>query len=66
MLAKAADISLRSVQRIHVAHQHAPHRIRTLQTVERHKFADKLRDIVDLYVDPRPTQSSSPSMRGAR
>jgi transposase len=52
MLAKAADVSLRSVQRILEAHQLAPHRIRTFKLSNDARFADKLRDIVGLYVDP--------------
>ena len=56
MLAKAAGVSLRSVQRILEAHQLAPHRIRTFKLSNDAKFADKLRDIVGLYVDPRPRQ----------
>jgi transposase len=52
MLAKAAGISLRSVQRILEAHQLAPHRIRTFKLSKDPDFADKLRDIVGLYVDP--------------
>jgi transposase len=52
MLAKAADVSLRSVQRILEAHQLAPHRIRTFKLSNDPKFAQKLRDVVGLYVDP--------------
>src|SRR5215470_2809825 len=52
MLARVADVSLRSVQRILDAHQLAPHRIRTFKLSNDAKFADKLRDIVGLYVDP--------------
>ena len=52
MLAKAAGVSLRSVQRILEANQLAPHRIRTFKLSNGAKFADKLRDIVGLYVDP--------------
>lgn len=52
MLAKAAGVSLRSVQRILEAHQLAPHRIRTFKLSNDPKFADKLRDIVGLYVHP--------------
>jgi transposase len=52
MLAKAAGVSLRSVQRILDAHQLAPHRIRTFKLSKDLKFADKLKDIVGLYVDP--------------
>ncbi len=52
MLAKAAGVSLRSVQRILEAHQLAPHRIRTFKLSNDPKFADKLKDVVGLYVDP--------------
>lgn len=52
MLAKAAGISLRSVQRILEAHQLAPHRLCTFKLSKDPKFAEKLRDIVGLYVDP--------------
>ena len=52
MLAKAAGVSLRSVQRILEAHQLAPHRIRTFKLSNDPKFAEKLRDVVGLYVDP--------------
>ncbi|HEX2594316.1 MAG TPA: IS630 family transposase [Rhizomicrobium sp.] len=52
MLAKAAGVSLRSVQRILEAHQLAPHRIRTFKLSTDPKFAEKLKDVVGLYVDP--------------
>ena len=52
MLAKAAGVSLRSVQRILDAHQLAPHRIRTFKLSTDPKFAEKLKDVVGLYVDP--------------
>ena len=52
MLAKAAGVSLRSVQRILEAHQLAPHRIRTFKLSNDPEFAEKLKDIVGLYVDP--------------
>src|SRR5262245_53961519 len=52
MLAKAAGVSLRSVQRILEAHQLAPHCIRTFKLSNDPKFAEKLKDIVGLYVDP--------------
>src|ERR1700757_403693 len=51
-MAKAAGISLRSVQRIWQAHQLQPHRIRTFKRSRDPQFADKLVDIVGLYVDP--------------
>jgi len=52
MLAKAVGISLRSVQRILEAHQLVPHRIRTFKLSNDPRFADKLKNIVGLYVDP--------------
>ena len=52
MLAKAAGVSLRSVQRILEAHQLAPHRIRTFKLSNDPQFAEKLKDVVGLYVDP--------------
>ena len=52
MLAKAAGVSLRSVQRILAAHQITPHRIRTFKLSNDPKFAEKLKDVVGLYVDP--------------
>ena len=52
MLAKATGISLRSVQRILEEHQLAPHRIKTFKLSNDPKFAEKLRDVVGLYVDP--------------
>src|SRR4249920_2298068 len=52
MLAKAAGVSLRSVQRILEAHQLAPHRIRTFKLSNDPKFAEKLKEVVGLYVDP--------------
>ena len=51
-LAKAAGVSLRSVQRILEARQLAPHRIRTFKLSKDPEFVEKLRDIVGLYVDP--------------
>lgn len=52
MLAQAAGISLRSAQRILEAHQLAPHRIKMFKLPKDPKFADKLKDVVGLYVDP--------------
>ena len=51
-MAKAAEISLRSVQRIWAAHDLQPHRIRTFKRSNDPAFADKLQAIVGLYVDP--------------
>ena len=52
MMARAAGVSLRSVQRIWAAHKLQPHRMRTFKLSHDPEFADKLRDIVGLYVDP--------------
>lgn len=51
-LAEAVGVSLRSVQRILEAHQIAPHRLRTFKLSNDPEFAEKLRDVVGLYVDP--------------
>jgi hypothetical protein len=51
-LAKAAGVSLRSVQRILEAIQFAPHRIRTFKLSNDPKSAEKLKDVVSFYVDP--------------
>jgi transposase len=51
-MAKAAGISLRSVQRIWAAHGLQPHRIKAFKLSRDPEFAAKLRDIVGLYVDP--------------
>ena len=52
MLARAAGVSLGSVQRIVEAYQLAPHRIRTFRLSNDPTFTDKLTDVVGLYVDP--------------
>jgi hypothetical protein len=66
MMAKAAGISLRSVQRIWKAHWLAPHRVRTFKLSKDPQFVPKLRDVVGLYL-PRPrTRLSSRSTRRAR
>jgi len=51
-MAKATGISLSSVQRIWQAHHLQPHRVRTFKRSRDPRFADKLVDIVGLYVDP--------------
>jgi len=51
-MAKAAGISLRSVQRIWAAHGLAPHRIKRFKLSTDPQFAAKLTDVVGLYVDP--------------
>jgi len=52
MMARAAGVSLRSVQRIWAAHGLAPHRIRRFKLSRDPAFAAKLVDVVGLYLDP--------------
>src|SRR5918995_1521453 len=52
MMAKAARVSHRSVQRIWAAHGLKPHRIRTFKLSKDPQFAAKVRDIVGLYLNP--------------
>jgi transposase len=52
MMAKAAGVSVSSVQRIWRAHGLQPHRARQFKLSNDPKFIDKLRDVVGLYVDP--------------
>ena len=51
-LAKAAGISLRSVQRIWAAHGLQPHRVRTFKLSSDPKFAAKVQDVIGLYINP--------------
>src|SRR6201997_3919197 len=51
-MAKAIGISLGSVQRIWQAHKLQPHRLRTFKRSRDPSFADKLTDVVGLYIDP--------------
>ena len=51
-MAKAAGLSLRSVQRIWAAHQLQPHRLRTFKRSRDPAFAAKLEAIVGLYMAP--------------
>jgi hypothetical protein len=51
-MAKTTGISLRSVQRIWAEHDLQPHRLRTFKRSNDPAFAEKLREIVGLYVDP--------------
>jgi hypothetical protein len=50
--AKAVGVSLRSVQRIWQAHQLQPHRVRSFKRSRDPQFAEKMTDIVGLYLDP--------------
>jgi transposase len=52
MMAEAAGISVSSVQRIWRAHGLAPHRMRRFKLSNDPLFADRLRDVVGLYIDP--------------
>jgi len=51
-MAKAVGISLRAVQRIWKAHRLQPHRIRTFKRSNDPAFAEKVEDIVGLYMSP--------------
>ena len=51
-MARAAGLSLRSVQRIWQAHRLKPHRVRTFKLSRDPKFAEKVQDVVGLYIDP--------------
>ena len=51
-MAKAAGVSLRSVQRIWAVHHLAPHRVRTFKLSRDPTFVPKLRDVVGLYMHP--------------
>ena len=50
-MAKAAGISLRSVQRIWAAHGLKPHRVRIFQESNDPKSTAKVQGVVGLYVD---------------
>ena len=52
MMAAASGISASAVRRIWKAHGLQPHRFRQFKLSNDPKFADKLHDVVGLYVDP--------------
>ncbi|ANK81856.1 MAG: DDE endonuclease [Rhizobiales bacterium NRL2] len=52
MMAAASGISVSSVQRIWRKHGLQPHRVRQFKLSTDPEFADKLRDVVGLYMDP--------------
>jgi len=52
MVAKAAGVSLRAVQRIWEAQRLQPHRIRTFKKSTDLAFAEKVEDVVGLYMNP--------------
>jgi len=51
-MAAVVGISPSSVRRIWAGHGLQPHRVRTLEISNDPKFADKIKDVVGLYVDP--------------
>jgi len=51
-MAEAVGISPSSVRRIWAGQGLQPHRVRTFKLSNEPKFADKLKDVVGLYVDP--------------
>ena len=51
-MARAAGISLRAVQRLWEKHRLQPHRLRTFKRSTDPKFAEKVEDVVGLYMDP--------------
>src|SRR3954469_24501192 len=51
-MAKAVGLSLRAVQRIWEAHRLQPHRIRTFKRSNDPAFAEKVEDVVGLYMHP--------------
>jgi hypothetical protein len=65
-MAKAVGISLRAVQRLWDAHRLQPHRLRTFKRSNDPKFAEKIEDVVGLYMAHPLMPSSSPSTRRAR
>jgi transposase len=51
-MAKAVGVSVSSVQRVWRCHGLQPHRLRLFKLSNDPAFADKIRDVVGLYVDP--------------
>ena len=51
-MAKAVGISLRAVQCLWEKHRLQPHRIRTFKRSNDPDFAEKVEDVVGLYMDP--------------
>jgi transposase len=52
MVAQAVGVSLRAVQRIWEANRLQPHRVRTFKTSNDPAFAEKIEDVVGLYMNP--------------
>ena len=51
-VAKATGVSLRAVQRIWEVHRLQPHRLRTFKKSNDPAFAEKVEDVVGLYMEP--------------
>ena len=51
-MAKMVGISPSSVRRIWIGQGLQPHRVRSFKISNDPRFADKLKDVVGLYVDP--------------
>ena len=51
-MARAVGVSVSSVQRVWRKHGLQPHRIRQFKLSNDKRFAEKLRDVVGLYIDP--------------
>jgi len=51
-MAKAVGISASSVRRIWKGHELRPHRVRSFKLSKDPKFAEKLKEVVGLYIDP--------------
>lgn len=51
-MARATGLSLSTIQRIWKAHKLAPHRLRTFKKSNDPAFAEKVEDIVGLYMHP--------------
>src|SRR5260221_1262482 len=52
MVAQVAGVSLRTVQRVWEANHLQPHRVRTFKTSNDPAFAEKVEDVVGLYMNP--------------
>lgn len=61
-MAKAAGVSLRSVQRVWTAHGLAPHRVRTFKLSKDKRFVEKFTDVVGQALDR--TQPGLPMKKG--
>jgi hypothetical protein len=51
-MAAACGLSCTSVQRIWKAHELKPHLVKTFKLSNDKRFAEKVRDIIGLYLDP--------------